>query len=217
MVSHRGLELRIVCQRCGSPKIVPVLWGHPSFEMKLLEFQEMVNIGGCLVTSTGAGMPLWSCADCGEWVKDERFYSQETETFPMRVYYQQVNRLFDELEGVSDAEFSALRGRWFLKGKIRIGFKDAAATQLVLRRLPDGFELEHDGKEISVQNAAGFLTPNVFDSMLAFITQNSLSKESPAEAKLTVRIDREERDFRISIQRLPLESPPAIVVRLVDE
>lgn len=209
MVNKSNVPLSIVCDHCGSSSIVPLLYGFADEQMNVLLWQEKIALGGCIVG--GVGSHLWECVDCGKPITDKRFLMQETETFISRVYRQQLERAFAEYKPVSDVEYAALRGRWFIKSATRCEFKDNTTTTIIFKRLPDGFELKNDSKELWRQRNAGFVSANVFDDMLSFINQNSASLQVPLQAKLTARVGREEQEFVLSIEK-PSDSPSPVII-----
>ena len=202
--------IETVCKHCGSSRIVPIVWGSLSYEMRLLELQGKIGLGGCFMT--GVGSSMWECADCLEGVKDDRFLWQETETFPMRVYQQTLDQLFAEVEPVSEEEYAVLSGRSWLKTLIRsaLGIEN---SKLTIFETSDGFEAKiHSDLGLRAKNYDTKSVP-IFQYMLSFIRHHSPPGQLLRQARLTVRVDRSDQDFILSIEEIPGGTIPAIVVR----
>lgn len=51
----------VSCPKCGSKKVVRVLYGEPTYEAFLKEMAGKIVLGGCIVTGND---PAWSCTEC---------------------------------------------------------------------------------------------------------------------------------------------------------
>lgn len=51
----------IKCPACGSPKVVRIMYGMPSYEAFLDSKAGKIILGGCVVTGDD---PRWGCIDC---------------------------------------------------------------------------------------------------------------------------------------------------------
>ena len=63
------------CPKCGS-RIVPIIYGEPTFEMGEKAERKEVILGGCIVLTDDEGNPIvprWGCVKCGRefLIKDE--------------------------------------------------------------------------------------------------------------------------------------------------
>ena len=53
------------CPKCGSAKVLPILYGFPSAEALKAGLESKIKLGGCVIKD---GAPIWHCAECGhEW------------------------------------------------------------------------------------------------------------------------------------------------------
>ncbi|HPJ05829.1 MAG TPA: hypothetical protein PLK17_09965 [Bacteroidales bacterium] len=53
----------IKCPACGSPKVVRIMYGMPSYEAFLDSKAGKIILGGCVVSNDD---PKWGCIDCKE-------------------------------------------------------------------------------------------------------------------------------------------------------
>jgi len=56
------------CPRCGSAKVVAILYGMPSYDLAEQEKEGKFVLGGCCVTDCD---PAWQCIECGAQVYRE--------------------------------------------------------------------------------------------------------------------------------------------------
>jgi hypothetical protein len=49
------------CPKCGSPKVVNIIYGEPSYKDSLEEEAGKIILAGCIITGND---PLWGCIDC---------------------------------------------------------------------------------------------------------------------------------------------------------
>jgi len=50
------------CPKCGSAKVLPILYGYPSAEALKAALEGKIILGGCTIVT---GAPIWRCAACG--------------------------------------------------------------------------------------------------------------------------------------------------------
>jgi hypothetical protein len=58
------------CPKCGSIKVVNILYGEPSYEAHLEEVAGKLIIGGCCITGHD---PKWGCVDCKAKIFKRKF------------------------------------------------------------------------------------------------------------------------------------------------
>ena len=62
-------DVRRMCPRCNSDKVLPILYGLPSDEMVEASVRGKIALGGCAVFP---GNPDYTCNNCGhEWREDD--------------------------------------------------------------------------------------------------------------------------------------------------
>jgi primosomal protein N' len=49
------------CPKCGSPKVVRIIYGEPNYKTSLEEEAGKIIPGGYIITGND---PLWECIDC---------------------------------------------------------------------------------------------------------------------------------------------------------
>lgn len=50
------------CPHCGTDGSIPIVYGYPGAELRLLEQVGEASIGGCVITESAL---LWECRGCG--------------------------------------------------------------------------------------------------------------------------------------------------------
>ena len=60
MKRQRPAQTVLVCPKCGSSNVIPVVYGYPSPEGFAAAARGEIKLGGCVV-----GDYDWSCGDCG--------------------------------------------------------------------------------------------------------------------------------------------------------
>lgn len=58
------------CPKCGSPKVVNIVYGEPTFEAYQEEVAEKIILGGYIVTGKD---PLWGCTECKTKIHKRKF------------------------------------------------------------------------------------------------------------------------------------------------
>jgi hypothetical protein len=53
----------LVCPKCEAPNPLEIIYGLPSNEMQLAEFEGKIALGGCVISGDD---PAFVCRDCGE-------------------------------------------------------------------------------------------------------------------------------------------------------
>lgn len=49
------------CPKCGEKKVVPIIYGEPTYKAMILEHDGKAVLGGCCILIGG---PLWQCIRC---------------------------------------------------------------------------------------------------------------------------------------------------------
>lgn len=55
---------RRMCSKCGSKKVVPVVYGYPTEKLQELHNKGKVELGGCCITED---MPEFYCKACDDY------------------------------------------------------------------------------------------------------------------------------------------------------
>ncbi len=63
-----------ICPKCGSAKVVKIVYGEPTYEAHLEEVAGKIILGGCIMTGND---PLWGCIDC-----KARIFKRKFRAFP---------------------------------------------------------------------------------------------------------------------------------------
>ena len=54
--------MKTKCPKCNSEKVIPIVYGLPSYDLGEKELRGEVMLGGCLVSLES---PKWYCKNCG--------------------------------------------------------------------------------------------------------------------------------------------------------
>jgi hypothetical protein len=58
------------CPKCGSSKVVKIVYGEPSYEDSLEAEDRKIILGGCIITGND---PRWGCIDCQTKIFKRKF------------------------------------------------------------------------------------------------------------------------------------------------
>jgi len=58
------------CPKCGSPKVVKIIYGEPNYKAFLEEEAGKIILGGRTITGND---PLWGCIDCQTKIFKRKF------------------------------------------------------------------------------------------------------------------------------------------------
>ena len=58
------------CPKCGSAKVVKIIYGESSYKISLEEESGKIILGGCIITGNDA---LWGCIDCKTKIFKRKF------------------------------------------------------------------------------------------------------------------------------------------------
>ncbi len=169
------------CKYCDSTRIIPGVNGSPSDdELYTLKLQDKIALLGCFEIVKGSA--IWACADCGEWVQDEAYLYDESNSELVQAYEDAVKNAVDNLEVLNEAEMRKLISFRFLRSYSR-------------EYLNDGFfELEKTAKSFLIKTSDGAKHEFVSNSLIPidyFGTMDDyLGEEGTKE--FAVRINKEE-------------------------
>jgi len=62
------------CPKCGSPKVVKIIYGEPSYKASLEAETGKIILGGCIIKGND---PSWACIDC-----KSKIFKRKFRTFP---------------------------------------------------------------------------------------------------------------------------------------
>ncbi|WP_417388535.1 hypothetical protein [Gimesia sp.] len=134
------------CKYCDSTRIIPGVNGSPSDnEIYTLKLQDKIALIGCFEIIKGCA--IWACADCGEWVQDEAYLYDESNSELIQAYEDAVKNAVDNLEVLSETEMRKLIGFRFLRSYSREYLDDrifelVKTTESFLIKTADGTKHE---------------------------------------------------------------------------
>jgi hypothetical protein len=62
------------CPKCGSPKVVKIIYGEPNYKASLEAETGKIILGGCIIKGND---PSWACIDC-----KSKIFKRKFRTFP---------------------------------------------------------------------------------------------------------------------------------------
>jgi len=185
------------CQYCGSNHLIPIVTGTLTGNLEQLSILGLVQPWGCF--ALGERMPLWACDDCGQAVAQECFLWGDGTSPQAEAYRDHVRQLFRTFKPVDDCTLAIRRGEGLLKGSIR-GVFSTGFAELRVQRQAQGFALEvvgHDHSSSLIE--AEYYSDEWYECMRKFVDD----AHEAGNARLTVRLGRDEHGFRVEHVVLP--------------